>query len=161
MTRHMRTRGETAHSSLTPIPAYPDSKPSTDFEHFVSRLNMESFPASQYSKIDDILVYSLFVSKKHFRYRRRLQPPSVFLSDTDTLPTSGGPISSAPTFTNEDASTLYRIYQASVPKEEMTSELTITRATEDICSSMPNIFNPDDSGVLKQYVTTHPALFQG
>jgi hypothetical protein len=114
---------------------------------------MQAFPASQYSKIDEILVYSLFVSKKHLSYARRLKPPPVFLDDATALQTS--PIlSSTPSFTNQHASTLYRIYQASVSTEKIEWESTITHATQLISSAMPDIFATEDFDVLKQYATT-------
>jgi hypothetical protein len=44
-------------------------KPDTDLEHLVHQLNKESFPTNRYGKVDDIVAYSIFASKKRSNHR--------------------------------------------------------------------------------------------
>jgi hypothetical protein len=43
---------------------YPDGPPHTTFENAIALLNKEAFLASPYAEIDDIIVWSLFSSKR-------------------------------------------------------------------------------------------------
>ena len=46
-------------------PAYPLSKPTNPLERILAWLNNETFPSSDYARVDNILVSSLFSSKRH------------------------------------------------------------------------------------------------
>jgi hypothetical protein len=53
---------------------YPEGKPMTRFEKEIARLNLEAFPASLYAQVDDIVVWSLFASKRRHTARQALKP---------------------------------------------------------------------------------------
>jgi hypothetical protein len=48
-------------------PSYPEGEPANNFEKIVANLDQESFDSKLFSSIDDILVYSLFGTKRHDR----------------------------------------------------------------------------------------------
>jgi hypothetical protein len=55
-------------------PCYPDSPPTSQFEHAVAELNSQSFHSLHYAAIDDLLVYALFGSKRREKHYRALFP---------------------------------------------------------------------------------------
>lgn len=66
--------------------SYPDGPPVTPVERWVSRLDQETFPSDDYARIDDILVYCLFASKRSPRFYRALRPTRAFLEDDLPIP---------------------------------------------------------------------------
>ena len=156
--RSARIQSSSRENPATDTPSYPDGLPTTPFERFVAHLNNETFPAPRYSRIDDVLVYSLFVPKKHFGYYRRLQASPAF---TPCEPTTNSEprqpnLDSCPSFTNDDAKELHRLYNTSLPDSQMACEEAVKTAAKLIRSSMTHIFAPDDLRALTQCVT--PAL---
>jgi hypothetical protein len=69
--------------------SYPDGPPVTPVERWVSRLDQleETFPSDDYARIDDIVVYCLFASKRTPIFYRALKPMRAFLEDELPIPT--------------------------------------------------------------------------
>lgn len=66
--------------------SYPDGPPITPVERWISRLDQETFPSDDYARIDDIVVYCLFASKRSPRFYRALKPTRAFLEDGLPIP---------------------------------------------------------------------------
>ncbi|KAG5649370.1 hypothetical protein H0H81_004258, partial [Sphagnurus paluster] len=130
--------------------SYPDGPPESDFERFVARLNLESFPSDTYARIDDILVYSLFTAKKNLQYSRRLllQPALDDAGSSNGIYSTPVLLQSSPQFTNDHASTLYRIQRDTITEEKRTSQEAISGAVTQILSSMPDVFKATDRPAL-------------
>jgi len=60
-------------------PSYPDGPPATALERCIARLDRESFEASVFAKVDDILAFSLFASKRRPNGYRALSLTRAFL----------------------------------------------------------------------------------
>lgn len=71
--------------AFEPDSCYPDAPPSTEFERIVARLDLEAFPSSNFARIDDILTYALFATKRSPRNYRALVPTRAFLEDHPPL----------------------------------------------------------------------------
>ena len=65
---------------------YPDGPPVTPVERWVSQLDQETFPSDDYARIDDIVVYCLFATKRSPRFYRALKPTRPFLEDGLPIP---------------------------------------------------------------------------
>jgi hypothetical protein len=139
---------KTLSTPVPPVTSYPDGEPVTEFENLVARLNSQSFPSLEYGRIDDIVVYALFASKKNFSYYRRLEPASA-LDDPSPTPANPG-ISSRPGLTNEQAITFCRLYNDNLPVHKRSSEESIASVARLICSSLPDIFGMNDLPLLTQ-----------
>ena len=48
---------------------YPDTPPANKFEEEISQLNQEAFPTADFTRVDDIIFYSLFATKSQPNYR--------------------------------------------------------------------------------------------
>jgi hypothetical protein len=57
--------------------SYPDGLPANNFERLISDLNLETFPANDYTRVDDILTNVLFATKRRHRSYRALKPAST------------------------------------------------------------------------------------
>ena len=62
-----------------PSPSYPDGPPVTALERCLARLDQESFEASIFAKVDNILAFSLFGSKRRPNGYRALSLTQAFL----------------------------------------------------------------------------------
>lgn len=142
---------EKEQPATPPLSSYPEGPPASEFEEFVSRLNQEAFHSDDYSRIDDILVYSLFSSKHHLSYNRRLLPQAALAPPGTSHPSNSEVIlASAPSFTNLHASRLYDLQKGIITEEEKQSEDTISKAASLIVSSMSDLFKSSDLPILRQ-----------
>lgn len=65
MRRSARIRPPIRYDGDAQTSVYPDGPPSGGLEVVLARLNLEAFPAAEYARVDDLLVYSLFATKSH------------------------------------------------------------------------------------------------
>ena len=136
-------------------PSYPDGPPANDFELMVAHLNNQSFPSSSYSQVDDIMVYSLFASKKNPLYLRRLQPaPALSMphSTTSSGASSAGILPLSPSFTNFHATIIHRLCKENISEENRTCHDALAKTSALIAHSpgLEEIFTHDDIPVLTQ-----------
>ncbi|KAG5651009.1 hypothetical protein H0H81_010245 [Sphagnurus paluster] len=145
-TRLVGREGQT----IPDTPSYPDGPPASDYERFIAKLNLESFPSDIYARVDDVVVYSMFTAKKNLTYSRRLllQPALNDAGSSNRISSTPGLLRSTPQFTNGHASTLYRIQKDIITQEKRTSQEAIGEAVSQIMSSMPDIFKPTDQPTL-------------
>jgi hypothetical protein len=61
--------------------SYPDSAPANDFERAVAFLNQQSFPSIDFARVDDILLFAFFGTKRRHRSYRALKPSTAFAGD--------------------------------------------------------------------------------
>lgn len=73
---------------------YPDGPPLTDFETAVDVLNREAFLAAEYCNADDIIVYSLFATKRRNKSYRALIPATSLEPSRKVTPEEGVRITS-------------------------------------------------------------------
>jgi hypothetical protein len=66
--------------------SYPDAPPSTQVEKWTAMLDQESFPAVNFARMDDLLTFALFATKRIPGKYRALIPTRAFYEDS--LPTS-------------------------------------------------------------------------
>lgn len=136
--------------SIVDTPSYPDGPPASEFERFIAKLNLQSFPSDVYARVDDIVVYSLFTGKKHPNYSRRLLLQPAMSPGPSSGSSTTALLRSTPQFTNEHASTLYRIQKEIITPEGRTSEEAIGHAVSRILSSMTDVFRETDGPTLLQ-----------
>jgi len=119
--------------------SYPDGPPSSDIERWVAKLDLQSFPSHDYARIDDILVYSLFGSKRCFKYYRALLPSRVFLQDS-------------PSISNEIGVDICHIY-LSHGRNSTNSPSISSTVSELLIDNYASLFSGShDKEILKQYV---------
>jgi hypothetical protein len=126
------------------VPSYPDGQPCNDIENLVAQLDLETFPITSYARVDDILVYSLFASKRHPDGFRALKPATAF-----------GPImdkgqAHCPSFTDDHAMEICHIFNYHIRTKEGFRMGAIEDATNDIFHHAPQIFQNGDERVLRQ-----------
>jgi len=118
---------------------YPDGPPSSDIEKWAAKLDLQSFPSHDYARIDDILVYSLFDSKRSFKYYRALSPSSVFLQDS-------------PSISNGIGMDICHIYLAH-GRNSTDSPSTSSTVSKLLVDKYASLFSgPHDKEILNQYV---------
>lgn len=71
--------------AFEPDSCYPDAPPCTEFERIVAKLDLEAFPSSNFARIDDVLTYALFATKRSPRNYRALVPTRAFLDGNPPL----------------------------------------------------------------------------
>ena len=121
--------------NLGTVRAYPDGEPTTDFERRIAALNHQAFHSSTFTKVDDILVYALFASKRRQRSYRACVPSTTFYD-------------AAAQISKEDGIKIRHIYGTH------TSGARGLHSINDACRALilelPNIFNPDSLPTLRQ-----------
>ena len=123
--------------TVNPEYSYPDGPPSSDIERWIAKLDLQSFPSHDYARIDDILVYSLFGSKRCFKYYRALLPSRVFLQDS-------------PSISNEIGVDICHIYLAH-GRNSTDSLSTSSIVSELLIEKYASLFSgPRDKDILKQ-----------
>ena len=65
--------------------SYPDGPPVSELEKWVSKLDLQSFPSQDYARINNILVYALFGSKRSCKNYRALLPSRAFLENSPSV----------------------------------------------------------------------------
>ena len=133
------------NSSVTEEYSYPDGPPVSELEKWVSKLDLQSFPSQDYARIDDILVYALFGSKRSYKNYRALMPSRVFLEDS-------------PSVSNEIGLEICNIY-LSHGRHNTNSPSISSAVSQLLIHKYPSIFSgPRDKDILTQCVPSilHP-----
>jgi hypothetical protein len=115
---------------------FPEEPPSNDFEHLIHDLNLQAFPSLSYARVDDILVFALFATKRCHGHYRSLVPA-----------TSGERL----TITMEVAISIANIIRLGVSCENPTMNECQATAMQ-LRSTHHNLFLMDDLSILEQYV---------
>lgn len=71
-------------------PSYPDGEPANEFERRVALLDQESFPWEELSEVDDVIVYSLFSSKRRTKGYRAVKTLRAFLEEETAVTAEEG-----------------------------------------------------------------------
>jgi hypothetical protein len=151
-TRCKRKRNEDQREEAS-APMYPDGVPSNELERTIARLDKEAFPILSYGRIDDIVVYSLFASKRCPEYYRAMKP-SPFYKENDVAETDGDgqrPIlESEPSFTTADALAIAYIFNRRIPRGTMPTKDALRQATNEIIEELGQFFQESDGEILQQ-----------
>ena len=75
--RSSRHHGKPDYSTDLRVSSYPDGPPANPLEAMIADLNREAFPSESYAAVDDLLVFSLFATKKCAKSYRALKPALV------------------------------------------------------------------------------------
>jgi hypothetical protein len=119
---------------------YPDDPPITPLEKLIDRLNNEAFPSEQLARVDDLIVYALYASKRHPNNPLAFQSSTVLECDnTKQLPTG-----------HEDGIALCHLYHEYVNERETVQPEKIAKLTDAICKRFPTLFCDSDVPVLYQ-----------
>ena len=130
-----------------------------------------------YSRIDDIVVYSLFASKRHPEGYRALKPSSFcdnggyeIGEDAEKLESeSSSPLcnsgmhgveeemvvpllKSEPPFTTQHGLTISHIFNRYVPKGHLPQTQVVRNAVQEVVKQIPEFFWGVDHQILEQYV---------
>jgi hypothetical protein len=125
------------HSYVEDIqPSYPENQPKSPLERILAQLNSESFPSSDYARVDNILLSSIFGPKRHPNGYRALRFPPVF-ANIETPVTN--------------ASEICRIYNSHCPDGHRGVEDAVKRASIEIHKASP-LFVEADLPIITQYV---------
>lgn len=118
------------------VASYPEGKPVTAFEKRVAALDQQSFPAKMFARVDDILVYALFATKRRANGYRGIKPGRAFLEE-DAL------------ISKEDGIKIRQLYGEYMGKGPEGS-----KGIADVCAALvenfPGIFSKEEMPVLKQ-----------
>jgi hypothetical protein len=75
--RSRREKREVSYVGMSKDSWYPDSAPRTERERVIHQLNLQAFPIEPYAKLDDVLVFSLFATKRRSRSYRGFDPTPI------------------------------------------------------------------------------------
>jgi hypothetical protein len=117
---------------------YPDGAPITEFERAVAQLNFEAFPSSSYAQIDEILVWSLFASKRRNTSRQALKP-AASSSRYHSL------------ITHEQALAIYERCRL-IPRDDPTRNHCEATA-KDLVEHFPDLLSSTQIAIIAQYVS--------
>lgn len=73
-----RSKRQKTIGKYTEVSSYPDGPPSSAFENLVSTLDQQFFPSETFARIDDILTYSIFATKRKSQRYLALRPSCAF-----------------------------------------------------------------------------------
>lgn len=118
-------------------PSYPENPPQNLFEQRIATLNHQSFPSPYFSVVDDVLVYSLFSSKRRTNGYRTMIPECAFKDTT-------------PPITKEQGIAIRRIYKDCVGEQGTGQEENIRAACGTMQMVLPEIFTRDNLPILRQ-----------
>ena len=119
---------------------YPDDIPSTPLEKCIAALDQQSFPATDFARVDDIVVNAMFASKRHAKSYRALRPARAFFELEHTLKL-------------DEALGLCKIIETA-SKTTTDALVAATNSTAQIIQSYPQLFSgKQDATILKQYVS--------
>jgi hypothetical protein len=133
---------------------YPEDSPSSPFEKLVARLNRQAFPEASYSRVDDILVYSLFATKRRDTWSRSLDPT---------------PVNSTREVTREEGVAIRHICKEHITTSSPTPD-ECHQASAVLVQQFPQFFSQVTMPIVEQYVPSasrvthahhHPACYCG
>src|SRR5271154_5325331 len=117
--------------------SYPDSPPVSYFEEVMAQLNMDAFPWSAYAAVDNIIVYSLFASKRNLSSYRSFVPARA---------------SDGPTITPEEGLAIQHECEA-IPKDYPTLP-DCHSVAERICKKFPQLLSESCVPIAAQCVVS-------
>jgi hypothetical protein len=112
-------------------PSYPDDKPANDFERRIASLDQQSFPCEQFSTVDDIIVYSLFSTKRRREGYRAVKTERAFGEDD-------------PPVTQEEGIEIRKIFGTVEELDQIPS------AAQAMVTALPHIFAQEHIPVIRQ-----------
>ena len=118
--------------------SYPEGEPATLLERQLAALNQESFSSQELAAVDDLLVYSLFATKRRHASYRALRTP--FLSQTPRNISRDEGV-----FISEQYHELLGKTTGGVPELQIIQESARTIQTR-----LPHLFQESDVNVLAQ-----------
>ena len=120
-------------------PSYPDGPPANEFERRISLLNEESFSWEGLSGVDDVLVYSLFSSKRRRHGYRAVQTERVFGEE-------GAAVSA------EDGVAIRQVIKENLGEEGegVRKKEDIRKAAGELVGKFPKIFVREQLGMIEQ-----------
>lgn len=133
--RSQRSSSSIDYSELS-TSSYPDGPPLSKFESSVEELNRETFHTSVYTRVDGIIVFSLFTGKHHRRSTRKIVFDSV------------GP---PPTISAEDGHRISCIAYECIDRDYPSREMCEV-AAKSLMDEFPGIFFKQEVAVLIQCV---------
>lgn len=141
---HLRrsTRASTSKKTYNDnefAPSYPEKPPDSNFESHVASLDQQSFPWKQFSMVDDVLVYSLFSSKRRTKGYRSIYAARVF-GETDR------PV------TVEVGLLIRNLIEEYLPQKEERNAEDFVNTARALVEALPNVFSQDKMDIVEQYV---------
>ena len=129
----------TSHSSYTDelLPSYPDKGPINDFERRVASLNQQSFPWKELSVLDDVLVYSLFSSKRRTKGSGAIKIERVFREEETPVTAENGII-------------IRNIIEEYLPEKKDKKVGDFGIAAQELVKALPAIFSQDQVAIVEQ-----------
>ena len=112
-------------------PCYPDDKPANEFERRIASLDQQSFPWEQFSVVDDIIVYSLFSTKRRSEGYRAVKTERAFGEDDSLV-------------TQEEGIQIRKIFGKVEELDQVPS------AAQAMVTALPHIFSREDIPVILQ-----------
>lgn len=122
------------------VPMYPDGRACNDIERLISRLDLQSFPAAPYARVDDIIVYALFASKRHPNGYRSLRPATAM----------GNVGCAARIVTDGQAMGICHIWNKRISRERDFDTHAVDTMVKEIVEIAAELFVPGDLPILKQ-----------
>jgi hypothetical protein len=140
----LRSRDTASHKKRQDIGiGYPDLPPSSAFESMVAALNRQSFPAIPYARVDDMVVYGLFATKRRDTWSRSLNPL---------------PVGTLRRITRLEGIEMRHICKDRISKSQPTAEECHTTA-HILSQQFPHLFEELDASIVEQYVINPVTLF--
>jgi hypothetical protein len=133
------TRATTSKVSYTDefSPSYPDKEPVNDFERRVASLNQQSFPWKELSVVDDILVYSLFSSKRRTKGSVAIKTERVFGEEETPV-------------TAKDGIIIRKIVENYLPEKRDKKEEDFGIAAQELVKALPAVFLQEQMAIIEQ-----------
>ena len=122
------------------VPMYPDERPCNDVERLISRLDLQSFAAASYARVDDAIVYALFASKRHPNGYRSLTPATAL----------GSMGYGAQIVADSQAMEICHIWNKRISRERDFDIRAIDTTIKEITDTVAELFTPGDLPILKQ-----------
>jgi hypothetical protein len=116
--------------------SYPDGAPETDLEQTIHSLNQEALSSQSYSAVDDVIVFSLFASKRRSRSYRSWA----------TTATSGAV---ARNVTARDGIAITALCHSEISCDNPTRE-SCRRVAMHLQQLYPHLFYEDDISIVEQ-----------
>ena len=111
----------------------------------MASLNQQSFPWKQFSVVDDVLVYSLFSSKRRTNGYRAIKTERVF-GEEDTPVTA------------EKGILIRNITQEYLPEQGVRNTHDFEKAAQALVKALPEIFLEQQLNIIEQYVLISPSF---
>jgi hypothetical protein len=122
------------YSTFFSISLFPDKPPTTKIEQAVHSLNMEAFNSDLVTRIDDMLVYCFFASKKRAEHYKAFRPHAV---------------GNEPHISADIGISIADIVRKCISSKDPTRE-ECQRVTRALCDKYPDFFGTHEAPVIEQ-----------